>query len=162
MNATGVTMARACAKCGEADMKPGSATLELTRAGVTFVADVAAEVCPACNANAVDYKTLKAFELTAARWLATSGLHSSEAFKFMRKALGLKAQQLAALLGTTKETVSRWENGKHAIDRPAFAVLATLVVDTSKGRRTTLRKRLETMSTEPAPPPGPVRLEVAA
>ena len=80
----------------------------------------------------------------------------------MRKALGLKAQELATLLGTTKETVSRWENGKHSVDRPTFAVLATLVIDASKDRRSTLRKRLERMDTEPKPPSEPVRLEVAA
>jgi len=136
--------------------------VELTRAGVAFVADVPGEQCAACGANTVDYQTLKAFELAAARWIATSGLHSSAAFKFIRKALGLKGQQLAALLGTTKETVSRWENGKHAVDRATFAVLATLVVDASKDRRSTLRKRLETMDTEPQPPDEPVRLEVAA
>jgi len=143
-------------------MKPSRVSVELTRAGVAFVADVPGEACGACGANTVGYRMLKAFELAAARWLATSGLHSSEAFRFMRKALGLKAQELAALLGTTKETVSRWEHGKHAIDRPTFAVLATLVIDASKDRRSTLRKRLETMGAEPSLPSEPVRLEVAA
>ena len=143
-------------------MTPGTVRLELTRAGVTFVADVPGQLCPDCGANIVDYKTLKSFERTAARWLATSGLQSKEAFRFMRKALGLKASELASLLGTTKETVSRWENGKHSIDRPTFAALATVVIDESKGRRSTLRQRLEAMNTAPIPPTEPVHLKFAA
>lgn len=143
-------------------MKPAMVLVELTRAHTTFVAEIPGQICPLCGSDMVNYRNLKTFELAAARWLATSGLQSKEAFRFMRKALELKAHELASLLGTTKETISRWENGKHAIDRTAYATLATLIIDESQGQRSTLRQRLEAMDEEPEPPTEPVHLEVAA
>jgi putative transcriptional regulator len=39
----------------------------------------------------------------------------AEEIKFLRKELRLKAKELAAILGVTDSTMSRWENGKKQI-----------------------------------------------
>src|SRR5687768_9073559 len=36
---------------------------------------------------------------------------TSEAIRFLRKALGMTSDEFAVLLGTTRQEVSRWENG---------------------------------------------------
>ena len=47
----------------------------------------------------------------------------------MRKALGFNAADLASMLAVRAETISRWETGKTAVDRGAFAALAAMVTD---------------------------------
>jgi transcriptional regulator with XRE-family HTH domain len=56
----------------------------------------------------------------------------------MRKALGLKAADLATLLDLTPETISRWENGRGSIDVGALAVLRGLVADRIAGSDQTM------------------------
>ncbi|MDX2088302.1 MAG: helix-turn-helix domain-containing protein [Kofleriaceae bacterium] len=52
----------------------------------------------------------------------------------MRKALGMRAVDLAQLLDVTAETVSRWETGKIDVETRAFALLGTLVIERLEGR----------------------------
>jgi len=99
------------------------------------------------------------FELLAARWLADDGARSAEAFRFMRKALGLQAVALAELLDSTPETISRWEHGKRPVDARAFALLGVMVADRIAGRNDT-RARLEALRS-PSKVPHTVTLEVA-
>jgi DNA-binding transcriptional regulator YiaG len=80
---------------------------------------------------------LEAFELDVAGELARHGEASSEAFGFMRRAMGVRAVDLAKLLDVTPETVSRWEHGRQPIDRGAAALLLAMVVDRVEGRTTT-------------------------
>lgn len=61
-----------------------------------------------------------------------------ETFKYARKAVGLRAEDLASLLGVARETISRWETGKHPIDSAALAVLALIVKDAVQGSTATL------------------------
>jgi putative zinc finger/helix-turn-helix YgiT family protein len=94
-----------------------------------FTAEVPADVCDACGESYVQGTTLKRFELAVARELSLSGASSGEVFKFMRKALGYRASELADELGVTPETVSRWENGRRTIDISHMALMGMLVDD---------------------------------
>ena len=88
---------------------------------------------------------LERINLWVADELAGAGLASGEAFRFMRKALGLKATDLSELVYTTPETISRWETGKlDPIDPNALALLGALVADRIHGRET-LRDRLRAL-----------------
>ena len=80
-------------------------------------------------------------------------------FKHLRKTLGLKATNLADLLGVTSETISRWENGHNEPDRAVWATLEQLV-DDHYGNRTTTLDRLRTFG-EARIPRGPVSLRLA-
>jgi len=82
------------------------------------------------------------FERVAARRLAELGVHSAEAFKFMRKALGLRASDLGALLDVAAETVSRWETGEREVDRKAAALVQAMVIEAGEGK-SDMRRRLE-------------------
>ena len=79
-------------------------------------------------------------ELAVAREFADVGVDMGEAFRRMRKALGLRATDLAQLLDLTPETISHWETGKVVINRAAFVALGAMVQDAIDGRTTTPRQ----------------------
>jgi transcriptional regulator with XRE-family HTH domain len=85
------------------------------------------------------------------------GLRDGGTFKFIRKALGLRASELGDLLDVSPETVSRWENSHRAAERSVWNTLADLVSDKLHGTKTTLDRL-----TAPAPriPKQPVRLRL--
>jgi len=106
-------------------------------AGHTFVADMPANIC-GCGESVIDYAPLHRFNLAIAGKLAELGASSGEAFKFMRKAIGMKAADLAALLHVVPETVSRWETGQRNVDYGAMVVLGAIALDQLEGRTRTL------------------------
>ncbi len=127
-----------CVTCGKGPLK--SVEIELRRevAGHVFTATIPATVCEACGEEYTASEDLGRFERTIARTLLDAGEASGEAFKFARKAMGIRAADLAQILGVTPETVSRWETGVHPIDPMALAVLALLARDAVAGLTTTL------------------------
>jgi DNA-binding transcriptional regulator YiaG len=54
--------------------------------------------------------------------------------RFLRRAIGVKAVDLAKFLDVTPETVSRWENGREPISTNAERVLRMRVYNTLKGK----------------------------
>ena len=64
------------------------------------------------------------------------GLRDGGTFKFIRKALGLRAADLADLLDVSPETISRWENSHRTAERSVWNTLADLVSDRLLGTRT--------------------------
>lgn len=122
--------------------------LEKTREvdGHQFTAILPIQKCTTCGEFLFPAESLYQFELAIAHQLAESGTHSGKTFRFMRKAIGISARELAHLLDTTPETISRWETNKRDIDHSALAILGTLVLDEIKGHTDTL-KRLENLRT---------------
>jgi transcriptional regulator with XRE-family HTH domain len=57
---------------------------------------------------------------------------SGQDIRFLRRAIGVKAVDLAGFLDVTPETVSRWENGKELISTNADRVLRMRVYNTLK------------------------------
>lgn len=106
--------------------------------GHRFLASLPGKVCSHCGESYLDAKTLERFELTVAVDLALAGETKGEVFKFIRKAVGLKATELAELLGVAPETISRWETGERAVDRGAFALLGDIAQERLEGRASTL------------------------
>ncbi len=108
--------------------------------GREFVAGLPADKCTRCGETYVRGEALADFEKLVAGTLAQEGPASGEAFRFLRKAISLKAADLAALLGVTPETISRWENGQRAVDVAAWATLAAIVVEELQGQKLTLER----------------------
>lgn len=137
-----------CIHCSKADLVQGAVPHAVTVAGVEFAAELPGRRCPTCGYSTVNGPAAVHFELLVAAELVKRGLRSGESFKFMRKALGMKATEIAAAFNVAPETVSRWETGQREVDWPEFMLLGFLVDDKLAGRTTTLT-RLQALA-EPA------------
>lgn len=60
--------------------------------------------------------------------LASQGMVSGPSFRYLRRALGIRAIELAEMLGVRPATVSDWETGKTRLDRAAWGLLADAVL----------------------------------
>ena len=79
-------------------------------------------------------------ELLAGAEAIARGLRAGGTFRFVRKALGLRAVELGSLLEVSPETVSRWENGHRSAEPSVWNTLADLVSDRLEGTDTTLTR----------------------
>jgi DNA-binding transcriptional regulator YiaG len=127
-----------CTECG-GHVVAGAQHVEHGIGERTFVGTIDGWRCQNCSEVYYAADGLEEMERGIASWLATHGSSSAAELKFMRKTAGIKALDLAALLGVTPETVSHWETGKHAPDRVTRATIAGLVLDTLKGEGATRR-----------------------
>ena len=85
--------------------------------------------------------------IAAERQIACSVAHdqpSGEGFRYMRRALGLTAKKLGALLGVRAESISRWETKRVGVDHRAWVLLGILVFE-SQGRVYDVRERLQAL-----------------
>ena len=128
-----------CTEC-RGQLQQGTAEQRIEVAGVAFVAELPALVCKSCGEFFVNGPDLERFDLAVASWLSSHGHRSPDAFRFTRKALGLRATDLAELVQVTPETISHWENGHRAIDVGVLALLGELVCDRIEGRDGTLNR----------------------
>ncbi|MBI5543085.1 MAG: helix-turn-helix domain-containing protein [Deltaproteobacteria bacterium] len=149
-------MPKRCVECRSRELVAAEVEERLEVAGKTFTATIPTTKCAKCGATYLSHDAVGVLELGAAGELARHGEVSAEAFSFMRRALGVRAVELAELLDVTPETVSRWEHGRQPIDRGAAALLSSMVLDRLEGQTTTL-DRLKTLL-KPEPLPKLVRL----
>jgi putative zinc finger/helix-turn-helix YgiT family protein len=129
-----------CPSCGGEKWKKGTVPQAIEVGGRTFKADLAATFCTKCKAPIISHEELGRFEVAVATELATAGAHSGQAIQFMRKAIGLPAADLSALLGIQRWTLSRWETGERDAPLAAVATLGALVLDHAAGRTETVER----------------------
>jgi putative zinc finger/helix-turn-helix YgiT family protein len=137
-----------CPSCGGEKWRKGTVPQAVEVAGRTFKADLAATVCARCGDPIVSHDELGRFEVAVASALARAGASEGAAIQFMRKAIGLSAAELAALLGIQRWTISRWETGERDAPLAAVATLGALVLDHAAGRTETL-DRLRALANHP-------------
>lgn len=133
---------RRCPGCGH-PLHDGLETLTVTlpRSGVVASIAAPARRCTGCGEVKVDREAVWRAHLAVACALADRGVQTGDALRHMRNALGLRAADLAHLLGVTPETISHWETGRLPPTRAAFVAVAAMVDDVRAGRTTT-RDRL--------------------
>ncbi len=131
---------RRCPTCGKDTLHEGTSSIERVVASRRYAGDAQALVCASCDEALVSGRDLAAFERAVAGHLAEHGPASGEAFRFMRKALAMRAIDLAPLLGVSPETISRWETGERPVDRSGWIVLGRLVLDELAGTDVTRRQ----------------------
>lgn len=129
-----------CVGCKGKSFKNVKKRLERQVDSRTFFVNVPAWQCKACDEVYHDGVWGSKFELAVAGQLANFGTVSADAFRYMRRALGMQSGELATLLGVARETISRWEADKCKIDRAVILTLGSLVLDKIQGRDTTLKR----------------------
>ncbi|MGZ3416319.1 MAG: hypothetical protein ACXWUG_30230 [Polyangiales bacterium] len=134
-------------------------TVDVTHqiSGHEFVGAVPARECMACGNVLLDPRAQEHLCLRIASVIADSGLSTGRAFRFMRKAIAMRASDLARLLQVAPETISRWETERRAVDPSSFALLAAIARERLEGRNTVLAG-LERL-TAPATLPSRLRVE---
>lgn len=147
---------RRCVQCGQKVLQEVEVEDEVTVAGRTFARKIPALRCERCGETYFKGPDLQTIELEAAAVIAREGPSNGETFKFMRKALGLRAADIAELLDVAAETLSRWETAQRPVDRASWIAVSAMVLDKLEGRTTTL-DRLRAL-VKPAPLPKLVRL----
>ncbi len=85
-------------------------------------------VCEQCGEPSIGAVELAGYERRAAQQILMGAEKpvSGAVLKYARKALGLKQKEMAALLGTNEQQVSRWENEPEADRRLRLAVASIL------------------------------------
>jgi YgiT-type zinc finger domain-containing protein len=119
-------------------MKPSPVEIRREVGEHVFIATVPGYRCDACGEVQFEGADLARFEREVAKTLAESGVASVEAFRWMRKALDLRAMDLAELLNVPPETITHWEAGRGTPDRAALALLGLMVMDHVRGNTVTL------------------------
>lgn len=127
-----------CHQCKGKDFETDEGRVERQVGEFSFGADLSLYRCISCKEEIFALQEIGKFEKEITGWLAREGILSGEAFRFMRKSLRLKANELAQLLDVTPETISRWEKEHRPPDRKAMMVLGSMVLDSLRGENTTL------------------------
>jgi putative zinc finger/helix-turn-helix YgiT family protein len=127
-----------CVKCKANRVHPVELAETVSVGTIDFEATVDGFRCDACQEEYLDGQDAQKLEMLVSKWLAQHGVATREAFRFMRKSVGLRAADLAALLDVTPETVSHWETGRNEIPRNALAILGTIVLEQETGNTGTL------------------------
>jgi DNA-binding transcriptional regulator YiaG len=96
--------------------------------GHTFTAQLPAERCGACGQVVIQGEDVQKFEQRVAVEIAKAGLRSAEAFKYMRNAAKLTAEDLASLLDVSPDFIGYWESGDWPVDPRASSVLTSLII----------------------------------
>lgn len=98
-------------------------------AGRILTTTVLAEKCPSCGETYITPAVLKQARDQTATSLAREGLPHGESFRRFRETLGLKAADLADVLGIAPETICRWEKGRREMDRFVWFLVAQFVLE---------------------------------
>lgn len=95
--------------------------------GVTLVG-VEVSRCPACGEAEIAIPRIEALNRSiGAALISKPGRLTGDEVRFLRKSLGWSARTFAARMGTSPETVSRWENGKQRMAQTSERLLRVLV-----------------------------------
>lgn len=124
---------KTCAFCGADKVRKGNVALVREVGNHVFSTTVTGLTCDACGESLTDIRDGERFDLAIAEILSETA-PNGDSFRFLRKTAGLRAKDLARMIGVTGDTISRWENGRHAIDRAAFFVLGQIVREKREGR----------------------------
>jgi len=121
-----------CAECGHAmGVRRENRRYDAGGLPQVVLQDVETRRCPRCGAEEVVIPRIEGLHRVIAGALIhkPARLAGSE-IRFLRKYLGLAGADLARRMGTTRETVSRWEGGATPIGPQADRLLRVLVTTT--------------------------------
>jgi len=106
-----------------------------------YLVGIKYRVCSSCGAKIAEIPAVKQLMKLIARTIVENeGALSGEEIRFLRKRLGKKSSDFAALIGVGLEEVSRWENGHVGPSKSADKFIRVVYAMLSGDRH--LRKRV--------------------
>ena len=147
-----------CANCGT-EMITTREDYRYVDAGLTAVVlrDVELRRCRSCGEEETVLRAIESIHREIARRLvAKPGRLAPEEIRFLRKHLEYSGTELAAYMGVTPETVSRWENAAKDMGVVADRLIRLLVVQVEQIRDFPL----EAMRQIEGGPAEPLRMEI--
>jgi DNA-binding transcriptional regulator YiaG len=119
---------KTCSRCNREKLVSIQLDDTLEVCGHSFTAQLPAEKCDSCGQVVIQGHDVRLFELRVAVEIAKSGMRTGESFKYLRKAVGMEAANLAELLDVPVEYIGYWEGGSWPVDPRAQAVLCSFVM----------------------------------
>lgn len=129
---------KTCSRCQKDRVVPMTLDDNMDVCGHTFTAQLPAERCGACGQVVIHGQEVRKFERRVAVEIAKAGLRTAEAFKFLRRAAGLSAEDLGSLLDVSPDFIGYWESGAWPVDPRASSVLISLVLGHFDGQHSSL------------------------
>ncbi|HEV8445687.1 MAG TPA: type II TA system antitoxin MqsA family protein [Gemmatimonadaceae bacterium] len=121
-----------CDECGGGPVTTDrQAVIRYDIAGLHHVELHGVEVtrCEACGYEEIGIPRLSQLHaLLAAMFVKQPRMLAPSEIRFLRKHVGLSSITLAATMGVTRETVSRWETGANAMSAPTDRLLRMIVL----------------------------------
>jgi len=108
-----------CPTCKAEAMGKTTGTYQYRESGLDtiWLEDCDLYACPNCSLRMPILPAMDAMKRAITRELVLShGRPSGDEIVYLRKAMGLKASELAEILGVNRVTVSRWENNAQNIE----------------------------------------------
>ena len=118
-----------CSACGH-KMTSARETVKYDASGLSGITlhNVEVRRCPACGDYEVAIPRIaELHRLIAVTVIAKPGPLAAEEIRYLRKSLGWSGVDFAQHMGTTPESVSRWENGRASMSAQADRLLRTMV-----------------------------------
>ena len=120
-----------CPQCGgmtKTRREPAYRYAESGLSNVVLINAVTTTSCSKCGEVYTGFRAIKRLHKAIATALIhKKGRLAPEEIRFLRKSLGWSGVDFARRMGTTKETVSRWESGKLSMGPQADRLLRMLV-----------------------------------
>src|SRR6266849_10082587 len=131
-----------CPQCGGVTKTRREPAYRYAESGLSNVVLIKAVTTTSCSKCGEVYTGFRAIErlhkAIATALIRKKGRLAPEEIRFLRKSLGWSGVDFARRMGTTKETVSRWESGKLPMGPQADRLLRMLVAKSTPvehGRR---------------------------
>jgi DNA-binding transcriptional regulator YiaG len=101
--------------------------------GVTYTTEIVADLCSVCRKVTLDPASGQNADERIARHIAEHGPMTGEGLRFMRIAMGLHAAGLGEMVAQSAAMLTRWESNKAPIDRAAWLIVGSLVLEREVG-----------------------------
>lgn len=118
-----------------------------------YLKNVETTHCPDCGANSVGIpKSPQLFNCLGEAIVFSQGWLTGAEIRFLRKNLRIRVNDFAKLLGVSRATVSRWENGQTDIPKPIDLLVRSVYIlkgpEIENAVRDQFRKWMEKQLTE--------------
>lgn len=148
-----MTAARKCPACGADEVRREIGKHHFTASGLdnVWLTNVPFAVCEKCGERTMGLPNpIGLMRCIGEGVILTSGPLSGKEIRFLRKSLFLKSSEFASLIGVTRTTVSRWENGETTPDTSSDRLIRLTYANKINLRAGIIAELLESFQNEDA------------